>query len=233
MGLGSTNVKLNDIYGETIPGGGGYSNSNVSLNAFGLKAWTAGPPPHGDNSVDFYGSALKTGIQQDILYNPVNNGASAAGSTTNIKMGYYKNFYGIMDGTTYYVDLYVENNLPVAGRGDPPNDVTVDMQLIDYNDAGGTNLCGLDSSASEGGGTNYAIKSNSSTFNVYYCWVTGGVTCLGLANYNLDTYVNGNLVYSNSGLNGSTQQRNYTGVSDWSTTPVNGGAGFSFELYFA
>jgi hypothetical protein len=203
------------------------------LNDFGLKAWTAGPPPHGDNSVDYYGSALKTGIQQDILYNHVNNGASAAGSTTNIKMGYYKNFYGIMDGTTQKVSLYIENNIPPAGRGDPPNDVTCDMQLIDYNVAGGTNLCGLDGNAAENGGTYTALKQNSGTFNVYYCWVTGSVNCLGIANYNLDVYVNGNSVYSNGGLNGITNQTNNVNGSNWGATPTNAGSGFDFELYFA
>jgi len=232
MPLGSTNVKLQEIYDETIAGGT-YGSPNVSLGNYGLYAWPSGPAPQGDGTVDFFGSALKSGIQQDILYNPVNNGASAAGSTTNYKMGYYKNFYGHMNQVNYYVELYIENNIGPAGRFDPPNDVNTDMQMIDYNDASTVPLCALDGNAAENGGTYSQIKDNSDTFNVYYMWVKGAVSCNGIATYDLSVYVNGNNVYNNTGLNGTTNQDNYVTANDWGSTPTNGGTGFSMEFYFS
>jgi len=233
MGLGSTNVNLLGVWQETNVG---LSGSDNYLGAYGVYSYPQGPGPHGDGSVGFYGSGLKTGVQQDILYNPVNNGASAAGSTTNYKMSYYKNYYGYMDGTNYFVEMYIENNLPAAGRGDPPNDVLVDMYMNDYNDVNTTHLCPLDGNAAENGGTyGQALKSNSDTFNVNYMWVYGGLSCQGLANYDLNILVNGSSVYSNTGLNGVTTMINNSSGSDWSSTPTNGGAGvgFSIEYYFS
>lgn len=230
MGLGSTNVKLYDIWAETNPG---ISNSDNKLQEYCINSWEQGPTP-GSGAESYWGGGLKTGIQQNILYNPVNNGASAAGTTTNYKMSYFKNFYGYMDQSTYICEMYIENNLAAAGRGDPPNDVTVDHGLTGYNDLG-FNLAPLDGSAGENGGTYGPIDKSISngTFNVYYFWLNGGVNCLGNANYNLDMYVNGNSVYSNGGLAGITNIINNVNGSNLNTTPTNIGNGFTVEYYFA
>ena len=106
MGLGDTNVKLSDIRNET----GAIFGADDSFLEYNSFSWAQGPPP-GDDSKSFWGAGTKAGVSQDILFNPSDGGAGA-GVNNNFKFGFYKNYFGYMDQSTYTIELYVENNMP-------------------------------------------------------------------------------------------------------------------------
>jgi hypothetical protein len=225
MAIGGTNVSLaSGIYNELNGGYGGDISFYNDCNAF---SWPQGPSP-GDNTVSYFAWGTKTGVDQDILYGPYNNGVTA-GLTANYKFSYFKNTYGFFDQANFVLDLYIENNLPPAGRGDPPNDVDVDFGLYDQT-LTSNSICPIGGNAAENGGTyGPSDVSQSFTFNVQYFYVSGGINCGGFANYNVDIYVNSSNEYSAGGLNGA----NSIDYTMFNTTPVNSGNGFNFEFYFS
>jgi len=225
MAIGGTNVSLaSGIYNELNGGYGGDISFYNDCNAF---SWPQGPSP-GDNTVSYFAWGTKTGVDQDILYVPYNNGVTA-GLTANYKFSYFKNTYGFFDQANFVLDLYIENNLQPAGRGDPPNDVDVDLGLYDQT-LTSNSICPIGGNAAENGGTyGPSDVSQSFTFNVQYFYVSGGINCGGFANYNVDIYVNSSNEYSAGGLNGA----NSIDYTMFNTTPVNSGNGFNFEFYFS
>ena len=226
MGLGSTNVSLSGIRDETSSSTGA-NDSFYDYNAF---SWAQGPPP-GDGSNSFWGAGTKTGVSGDILYNPSNNGAGA-GVTSNFKFGFYKNYFGYMDQSTYVIDLYVENNIPPAGRGNPPNFVDFDGALRS-EDLTSNNIAPIVANAvPENGGTfGPADMSQPATFNVEYFYIDGVYACGGFNPYNIEIYVNSGIEYSASvpGISGP-QFFDYT---QFNTPNVqNNGNGFICEVFF-
>lgn len=225
MSIGGTNVSLaSGIYNELNGGYGGDISFYSDCNAF---SWAQGPSP-GSGAIGYFAWGTKAGVDQDILYGPYNNGVTA-GLTANYKFSYFKNTYGFFDQANFVLDLYIENNLPPAGRGDPPNDVDVDFGLYDQS-LTSNSICPIGGQAAENGGTYGPTDvSQSFTFNVQYFYVNGGVNCGGFANYSVDIYVNSSLEYSAGGLTGS----NGIDYTMFNSTPVNSGNGFSFEFYFS
>lgn len=224
MSIGATNVGLRaSIYEELNPGSGisdckFYDNCNA-------YAWAQGPPP-GNGTVSDYQWGVKAGVNQDILYGPYSNGVTA-GRTVNYKFSDFKNSYGFMDQTNYTVDLYIENNIPPAGRGFPPNDVSVDVGLYDET-LTSNSICPIAGNAGENGGTYGPVDvSQSFTFNVQYFYVYGGVNNQGPNSYNCDIYVNGVQEVS---LNGTGSQT--VDYQVFNSLPQNNGAGFTIDFYF-
>lgn len=223
MPLGSTNISLSGILTET----NAFAGSNDSFIDYNNYSWEQGPPP-GDNTANFWGSGVKNGVSDNILYNPSFNGANT-GVSNNFKFSFYKNYYGYMDQANYVIDMFIENSLPPASRPNPPNTAVVDMGLQGSNYLG-FNIAPLDGTANENGGTYGPVdKSNSNTFNVEYFYATGGVQNQGTSNYTLDIRVNGSNVYYQTGLNGTTP---INATNDFSSIPVNNSNGFIVEYYF-
>jgi len=228
MPIGTTNIHLDDdganggIYSELNNGGSG---SDVKFSNMVIQDWADGPVP-GSNTNSYWAYGLKTGAS-DPLYNPMN---SAGGSqiSSNYKFSYFKNSYSYMDQSTYVIDLYLDNVLPPAGRGDPPNDCDVDLGLYD-NSLTSNSICPIAGQAAQNGGTfGPTDVSQSFTFNVEYFYVDGGFACLGFAAYNIEVYVNSTQQYNVGGLNGS----NALDYTMFNSTPTNSGSGFDVEIYF-
>jgi len=86
MAIGAANVSLaSGIYNELNGGYGGDISFYNDCNAY---SWPQGPSP-GDNTVSYFAWGTKTGVDQDILYGPYNNGVTA-GLTANYKFSYFK-----------------------------------------------------------------------------------------------------------------------------------------------
>ena len=225
MSIAATDIKLQGHIYEELNPGSGISNCKFydNCNAF---AWAQGPPP-GSNTVSDWQWGVKSGVDQDILYGPYSNGVTA-GRTANYKFSDFKNSYGYMDQANYVVDLYIENNIPPAGRGFPPNDVTVDVGLYDQT-LTSNSICVISGTAPENGGSfGPTDVSQSYTFNVQYFYVYGGITNQGTNPYNCDIYVNG---VQEVFLNGTgTQTVDYNAFN---SIPQNNGAGFTIDFYFA
>ena len=220
MSIGSTNVSLDDIYFELNSGSPPNNSFYNYINAF---SWAQGPAP-GNNNVSYWGWGVKTGVEQDILHGPYANGVTA-GRSVDYKFSDFKNSYGYFDQANYVIDLYIENNIPPAGRGDPPNDINLDLALVDET-LSSNSICAIAGNASENGGTwGPADVSQSFTFNVEYFYVTGGVTNSGLNPYNAELYVNSTNVWNGNGNNTIAIDS-----TAFSSIPTNNG-GFIVELY--
>ena len=226
MGLGDTNVKLSDIRNET----GALFGADDSFLEYNSFSWAQGPPP-GDDSKSFWGAGTKSGVSQDILFNPSDGGAGA-GVNNNFKFGFYKNYFGYMDQSTYTIELYVENNMPPAGRGFPANNVDFDAGLYS-EDLLSDNICPIVANGvPENGGTYGPIDvSQPYTFNVNYLYIQGNYFCGGVDPYNIDIYAP-SLEYSASvGGSAGAQSFDYT---LFNTPDVqNNGSGFLIEVYFS
>lgn len=226
MGLGDTNVKLSDIRNET----GALFGADDSFLEYNSFSWAQGPSP-GDGGKSFWGAGTKAGVSQDILFNPSDGGAGA-GVTSNFKFGFYKNYFGYMDQSTYTIELYVENNMPPAGRGFPPNNVDFDAGLYS-EDLLSDNICPIVANGvPENGGTfGPGDVSQPYTFNVNYLYIQGNYFCVGVDPYNIDIYAP-SLEYSASvGGSFGPQSFDYT---QFNTPDVqNNGSGFVIEVYFA
>jgi len=226
MPIGTTNIFLSDdgtnggIFSDLNPGAGG---AQTKFSDVVFNDWAAGPSP-GDGTNSYFGYGLKTGLANP-LYNPMN---SAGGSqiSSNYKFSYFKNSYAYFDQANYVIDLYIENNIPPAGRGDPPNEVTVDFGL--YDDTLTSNsICPIGGNAPESTTSGPTDVSQPYTFNVEYFYIEGGIANLGLNPYNFDLIVDGTTVLS---LGGSfTQPVDYT---MFSSVPTNTGNGFVVECIF-
>jgi hypothetical protein len=70
MPLGTTNIKLSDIRGETSA----FVGTNDSFYDYNASSWAQGPAP-GDNTFSIWGSGVRAAIAQNILYTPTNNGS--------------------------------------------------------------------------------------------------------------------------------------------------------------
>lgn len=222
MSIGSTNVTLNAIYQEA-----GNSSTPVSFyNNVNAYSWAQGPAP-GSGTVADWCWGVKTGINQDILHGPYSNGVTT-GRANNYRFSDFKNSYGYFDQSNYVIDLYIENNIPPAGRGFPGNDINVDFCL--RNEALSTNcIQSIAGNAAENGGTfGPGDVSQPTTFNVEYLYIDGGINNQGPNPYNIDIYVNSTLEYSFGGANGN-QAIDYT---QFNNTPQNSG-GFIIEIYCA
>jgi hypothetical protein len=225
MPLGTTNIALSNIREET----GALFGADDSFYDYNASSWAEGPPP-GNNSKSIWGAGTKTGISQDILYNPSDGGAGT-GVSSNFKFGFYKNYYGYMDQSNYVIDTYVENNIPPASRPDPPNNFDIDAALRS-EDLTSDSICPLGANGvMENGGTfGPGDQSQSTTFNVNYFYINGNYANQGFNPYNIDIYVNSSLEYSASvGGMAGPQAFDYTQFN----TPnvANNGNGFVFEVY--
>lgn len=225
MSIAATDIKLQGhIYEELNPGSGisdckFYDNCNA-------YAWAQGPPP-GNNTVSDWQWGVKSGVNQDILHGPYSNGVTA-GRISNYKFSDFKNSYGYMDQANYVIDMFIQNLIPPAGRGNPPNDVIVDMGLYDQT-LTSNSICAIFGNAQENGGTFGPIDvSQSFTFNVEYFYVSGGVSNQGFNPYNLEIYVNSNFELALGGA--GSQAVDYT---MFGSLPQNNGNGFTVEFYFA
>lgn len=227
MPLGTTNIKLSDIRGETSA----FVGTNDSFYDYNAFSWAQGPAP-GDASQTFWGAGTKTGVSGDILYNPSNNGAGT-GVSSNFKFGFYKNYFGYMDQSNYIIELYVENNIPPAGRGDPPNNADFDGALRSEDLTSDVICPVVANNVPENGGTfGPGDVSQATTFNVEYFYIDGVYQCAGFNPYNIEIYVNNGLEYSASVGGGiGPQTFDYT---QFSTPDVqNNGSGFSIDVYFS
>ena len=227
MGLGSTNVSLSGIRGETSA----FLGANDSFYDYNAFSWAQGPAP-GDASQTFWGAGTKTGVSVDILFNPSNNGAGA-GVTNNFKFGFYKNYFGYMDQANYVIDVYIQNNIPPASRGNPPNNVDIDATLRS-EDLFPNSICAIGASGVvENGGTFGPIdQSQPFTFNVEYFYIQGSyANTIGPDGYNVTFFVNGNIEYGASVAGGAGPQ--FFDYNSFNTPNVqNNGNGFVFEAIF-
>jgi|688.fasta_scaffold400498_2 hypothetical protein len=228
MGLGATNVSLSDIRNQT----GAFFGADDSFFDYNASSWAQGPPP-GNNTEIIWGSGTRTAVAENILFNPSNNGAGA-GVTTNYKFGFYKNYFGYMDQSTYIIEVYVENNIPPAPRGFPFNDVSFTAALKDdtltSNDIapmGATNV------PQNGGTFGPGDQSQPATFNVEYFYIEGNYFNQGPDNYNVDLYVNAGLEYSAAGVPGNAAAQFFDYTSFNTPNAQNNGSGFSLEVYFS
>jgi hypothetical protein len=231
MPLGATNLSLVNILAET----GANTGTNESFKTYNSSSWAQGPAP-GLATESFWGSGVKSGgaIGPNILYNPYANGAQSGGVpgvANNYRFGFFQNYYGYMDGSNYLIELYVQNTIPPAGRGDPFNNVDFDVAL--QNAALNTNSLApiFAGNVMENGGTfGPQVVSNFNTFNVNYFYINGGFVNNGLASYDIEIYVNSSLQYQAAGIPGQTSQP--ITYNDFTTTPLNSGNGFLVEVYF-
>ena len=220
MSIGSTNVNLDNLYIELNSGSATDNSFYNYINAF---SWAQGPAP-GDGTVGYWAWGVKSGVNQDILHGPYANGVTA-GRTANYKFSDFKNSYGYFDQSNYVIDLYIENNIPPAGRGDPPNDISFDLALVDET-LTSNSICAIAGNAGQNGGTwGPSDVSQSFTFNVEYFYVTGGVNNQGFNPYTAELYVNSTNVWNAAG-NGLIA----IDSTMFSSIPQNSG-GFVVELY--
>lgn len=227
MPLGTTNIKLSDIRTET----NSFQATNDSFYDYNAYSWAQGPSP-GDNTVSWWGSGVRGGVAENILYTPTNNGSPVAGTSTNFKFGFYKNYYGYFDQSNYIIELYVENNIPPASRPDPPNNVDFNGELKDYALLSNV-ICPISANGvMENGGTfGPGDVSQSTTFLVNYFYISGTYVCNGFNPYNIDIYVNNGLEYSAS-VPGASGPQNFD-YTQFNTPDVqNNGSGFSIDVYF-
>lgn len=227
MPLGTTNIKLSDIRTET----NSFQGTNDSFYEYNEYSWAQGPSP-GDNTVSWWGSGVRGGVAENILYTPTNNGSPVAGTSTNFKFGFYKNYYGYFDQSNYIIELYVENNIPPASRPDPPNNVDFNGELKDYALLSNV-ICPISANGvMENGGTfGPGDVSQSTTFLVNYFYISGTYVCNGFNPYNIDIYVNNGLEYSAS-VPGASGPQNFD-YTQFNTPDVqNNGSGFSIDVYF-
>lgn len=228
MPIGTTNIHLDDdgsnggIFSDVNQSN--FTGSDLKFSDLVINDWAAGPAP-GDGTNSYWAYGLKTGSDNP-LYNPMN---SASGQqTSNYKFSYFKNSYAYFDQANYVIDLYIENNLPPAGRGNPPNDVDVDFSLKD-DTLTANSICAMGGIAPENGGTYGPIDvSQSFTFNVEYFYIEGGVNNQGFNPYNFDLIVDGTTVLTLAGGTGS-QSVDYT---MFSSVPTNTGNGFVVDCIF-
>ena len=228
MPLGTTNIKLSDIRTET----NSFQGTNDSFYDYNAYSWAQGPSP-GDNTVSWWGSGVRGGVAENILYTPTNNGSPVAGTSTNFKFGFYKNYYGYFDQLNYIIELYVENNIPPASRPDPPNNVDFNGELRDYALLSNV-ICPISANGvMENGGTfGPGDVSQSTTFLVNYFYISGTYVCNGFSPYNIDIYVNNGLEYSAS-VPGASVPQNFD-YTQFNTPDVqNNGSGFSIDVYFS
>jgi hypothetical protein len=226
MGLGSTNVSLSDIRSETSA----FLGTNESFYDYNAFSWAQGPAP-GDASESFWGAGTKTGVSGDILFNPSNNGAGA-GVTNNFKFGFYKNYFGYMDQANYVIDVYIENNIPPASRGNPPNNVDVDASLRS-EDLLSDSICpiGAGGIVENGGTFGPTDQSQGYTFNVNYFYIEGVYANQGPDAYNVSFDINGSNEYSASV--GAAAGPQFFDYNSFNTPNVqNNGNGFVFEVFF-
>lgn len=227
MPLGTTNIKLSDIRTET----NSFQGTNDSFYEYNEYSWAQGPAP-GDNTVSWWGSGVRGGVAENILYTPTNNGSPVAGTSTNFKFGFYKNYYGYFDQSNYIIELYVENNIPPASRPDPPNNVDFNGELKDYALLSNV-ICPISANgvAENGGTSGPGDVSLSTTFLVNYFYISGTYVCNGFNPYNIDIYVNNGLEYSAS-VPGNSGPQNFD-YTQFNTPDVqNNGSGFSIDVYF-
>ena len=228
MPLGTTNIKLSDIRGETSA----LVGTNDSFYDYNASSWAQGPAP-GDNTFSIWGSGVRAAIAQNILYTPTNNGSTVAGTSTDFKFGFYKNYYGYFDQSNYIIELYVENNIPPASRPDPPNNIDFNGELRDY-DLLSNVICPITATGvlENGGIFGPGDVSQNTTFLVNYFYISGTYVCNGVSAYNIEIYVNSGLEYSASvGSSAGPQNFDYT---QFNTPDVqNNGSGFSIDVIFS
>jgi hypothetical protein len=231
MPTGSTNLKLSDIRNET----GALFSADDSFYDYNAFSWAQGPAP-GDASQTFWGAGTKTGVSDDILYDPSFNGAGA-GVASNFKFGFFKNYYGYFDQSTYVIDVYIENNIAPGGRGFPPNDAGFDGALKDSTLTSNTLVNLGTASVAENGGTfGPGDQSQPTVFNVNYFYLDFTYQNNGSNAYNIQIDIDSTTQYNASvgavtppGTAGP-QFDNYTAFN---SLPTNTGNGFILEVYFS
>ena len=218
MPLGTTNIGINSVYTEL----GFNPASNLSLKKSEETSWIEGPPP-GANTYSYIGFGLNN-ITNDQLYNPVVQSGSF-GLSSNYKLGYAKNLQAYMDGTSYYINVDVRNNL-----GGMMDNATFDTQLWDESYTYGPIAGGVIGPVAAGMTQNGNVD-NPSTYNVYYGYfVLKFDVSDPMTNYTIDIDVNGN-TYNAGGLTGGMiYQIDSTNLSG---LPINNGNGFTITATFS
>ncbi len=223
MPTGTTNLSYSSIFNETATDY--VANTWQDYNFY---SWAQGPAP-GDGTVAYWGGGVNFGAaSSNILWAPYVNGAFG-GITSDFNFGLYKNYYAYMDQSAYGITLSVNNLIPPATRPDPPNDFSIDVQLLD-KDLLSNSICGIAASnVPENGGTfGPTEQSQPFTFNVAYFYISGYFSNLGLDPYTINVFVQSNLEYNVPVGGGLGPQ--YIDYTMFFNLPVNSGSGFTFQI---
>ena len=229
MPTGSTNLKLSDIRNET----GALFSADDSFMDYNIHSWAEGPAP-GNATQSYWGAGTKTGVSDDILYDPSSNGAGA-GVASNFKFGFFKDYYGYFDQSNYVIDVIVDNNIPPATRPDPANDATFDGALKDSTLTSNTlvNL-GFANVPENGGSFGPTDQSQFTVFNVNYFYLDFIYNTMGVDAYSIQIDVNSVTQYNASiGSSAPTPQPpQFDDYTAFNSLPTNSGNGFLLQVTF-